>query len=220
MKGKKIIVLINVLILLTAFFVAITFAGCKNEVKGNNSLLSASRADSQSGNIENLYKKFLAGEISAFDENGTPKTVNKYILYDELTEDAQYAFFDVDKNGVAELCVSCFGLYFFTVKNGEVYHWYDTSSYSRLLNNGAILYERHGAAPTHINYEYCELDENAKEKSSVDFSWWDGKSVKEGEIHPDTYFVGGKEVSKEEYDKTARRYLKIGSDEIVWHKCK
>lgn len=137
---------------------------------------------------------------------------------DYNAEEYTYTYFDMTGDGIPELCVDTVPeMYFFTIKNGELHHWYtETSIYGRLLNNGALLRERHGAAPEHINYEYYELDANAKEQFSIDFSWWD-KATVYGKEYPEFYEINGQEVSKKEYEEQTKKYLTIGTDKIVWY---
>lgn len=170
-------------------------------------------------NPEDLYRRFLAGEITSLDENGTAKPLASFFLERANAQEYTYTYLDMTGDGVSELCVRYYlGMYFFTVENGEISHWYtEHNSYSTLLNNGALLFERHGAAPTHVNYEYYELDENAAVKFSVDFSWWSGRDVEEGTVYPDTYWIGEREVAKQEYEAQTTKYLEIGSDRIVWY---
>ncbi len=165
-----------------------------------------------------LYMQFLKGENTAIDSNGTKRKIDTYFLDGKLDEDYRYTFYDMTGDGVPELCIDKSPeMYFFTVNGNEVYHWYtETKSYSKLLNNGAFLFERHGAAPEHINYEYYELDENANIKFLVTFSWWDSNTFK-GEEYSDFYEINGKEVSKAEYQEKTKKYLDIGSDKIVWY---
>lgn len=169
-------------------------------------------------NAEQLYKKFLKGEVPALD-NEALKHLNEYFEFDLGKEPYTYTFLDVTNDGVDEICVrQSYNKWFFTVKDGAIYHYYtDDMTYSQLLNNGALLYERHGGAPTHINYEYYTIDENAERKVIATFSWWDGKSVEAGKIYPDTYIFNDKEVSKEEYEAKTKEYLSVGSDKIVWY---
>ena len=114
-----------------------------------------------------------------------------------------------------ELCIDTdIEMYFFTIKDGELYHWHtETNTYSKLLNNGAFLMERHGGAPDHINYEYYELDKNAKRSFSFSFSWWD-KATADG---IEFYEINGVEVSEREYNRKTKKYLKIGDDKIKWY---
>lgn len=166
-----------------------------------------------------LFQQFLNGDIPAYDESGAAKLLEGYLIWNMDEQAYSYAYFDVANDGITELCVWQYPeQYFFQVKDGQVHHWYtETKSYSHLLNNGAFLFERHGAAPTHINYEYYELDENAQVTFSVEFSWWDGATVEQGKVYPDHYSFDGKEVTKAEYDAKTEKYLSIGKDQIVWY---
>ena len=196
---KKLLALVCVLSLFSGIF-----AGCK------------SREDDA---VKALYKQFIAGEVASKDKDGNQKSFLDYWETDLEYLDYRYTFIDMTDDGVAELCVQQIPyMHFFTISKGEIRHWYtEDSMYSNLLNNGAFLFERHGAAPTHINYEYYELDKNAQEKFQIEFSWWDGKTVEEGKVYPDTYFIGEEEVSEEEYKSKTKKYLEIGNDKIVWY---
>lgn len=166
-----------------------------------------------------LFQQFLNGDIPAYDESGVEKLLDGYLIFDANQYPYFYAFYDVANDGITELCISQYPeQYFFQVKDGQVHHWYtETKSYSHLLDNGAFLYERHGAAPTNIRYEYYELDKNAQVTFSVEFSWWDGATVEQGKVYPDSYFFDGKEVTKAEFDAKTEKYLSIGKDKIVWY---
>ena len=175
--------------------------------------------ETQKPDEANLFQQFLDGDIPAYDKSGVEKLLYGYLIFDVNQNPYTYAFFDVANDGITELCVWQYPeQYFFQEKDGQVHHWYtETKSYSHLLNNGAFLYERHGAAPTNIRYEYYELDANAQVRFSVEFSWWDGASVEQGKVYPDTYFLDGKEVTKAEYDAKTEKYLSIGKDQILWY---
>ena len=168
-------------------------------------------------NYKNIYKQFLKGEKTALDENGVAKPLTDYILADYYIDEYVYTFYDLTGDGIPELCVDAMPwMDFFTIKNGELHHWYTETIYGQLLNNGAILKERHGGAPEHINYEYYELDENASKKFSISFSWWD-KTTLNGKEYPEFYEINGQEVSKKEYEEQTNKYLTIGNDKIVWY---
>ena len=173
----------------------------------------------QSQADKTLFRQFLAGDIPAYDKSGAAKLLDGYLISDANQTAYCYAFFDVTDDGITELCVWQYPeQYFFQVKDGQVCHWYtETNSYSHLLDNGAFLYERHGGAPTNIRYEYYELDENAQVTFSIEFSWWDGATVEQGKVYPDSYFFDGKEVTKAEYEAKTEKYLSIGKDQIVWY---
>jgi len=168
---------------------------------------------------ENLYRRFLTDEVAALDETGVKKFFREYLLWDVDTQAYTYTYLDMTGDGTPELCVKQYPqMYFFTVKNGEISHWYtETNSYVKLLNNGDLLFERHGAAPTHINYEYYELDKNATVTTKATFSWWDGETIEKGKVYPDTYVFDDKEVTKEEYEEKTRHYLSVGFNELVWY---
>lgn len=193
---------------------------CESDVKNyqSSSFDSDLKEDYQQVDIKVLYQKFLDKEITALDDDGAPKVLNDFLLYSSEPLEYTYTYFDMTGDGIKELCVKQYSsISFFTVKNAEIHHWYTTGSYTSLLNNGALLYERHGGAPTHINYEYYVLDKNADITFNVTFSWWDGKTVEHGKIYPDSYLFNDKEISKEKYEEKTKEYLTIGDDEIIWN---
>ena len=165
-----------------------------------------------------LYKKFLAGEITSLDENGAEKAFGDYLTHSG-SDAYTYAFLDMIGDGVLELCVRYqMEMFFFTIKNDAVHHWYtEFGGYTKLLNNGALLYERHGGAPTHIEYKYYELDANGDVKFSISFAWYDGETVGAGKEHPDLYMIDGQEVPQAEYEEKTKGYLAVGDDQIIWY---
>ncbi len=171
-----------------------------------------------SNNYSFLYMRFLRGEKTALDENAVAKLFEEYLLMASNAEEYTYTYFDMTGDGIPELCVDTVPeMYFFTIKNGELHHWYtEHNANSKLLNNGAFLMERHGAAPEHINYEYYELDANAKAQFSISFSWWEKETV-DGKEYPAFYEINGQEVSKREYEEKTQKYLAVGEDKIVWY---
>ena len=195
------------IILVLLALVVLTFSSCKT---------SGLRTQEDT---EKLYKQFMSGEITAIDENGEEKAFDSYVLDASADDGYTYTFYDMTGDGGVEVIIKKYPeIYFFTEKDGNIYHWYtDTKAYSTLLNNGALLYERKGAGPTHTDYEYYELDENAKVKFSVTFSQYDQTTAEDGKIYPDTYFLNEQEVTKEEYEAKTKDYLLVGSDKIVWY---
>ena len=179
----------------------------------------ANSDDLVQSDFKNLYERFLANEIVSFDETNAKKHFRDYLLWDVDTEAYTYSYLDMTGDGVPELCVRQYPqMYFFTVNNGYISHWYtEDNSYIKLLNNGDLLFERHGGAPTHINYEYYELDENATITRKATFSWWDGATIELGKVYPDVYIFEDKEVTKEEYEEKTNSYLSIGTDKIIWY---
>ena len=168
----------------------------------------------QNQEFQIIYKQFIEGEKTALDQKGVAKSFEDYVLKKEY----EYAYLDMTGDGIPELCVDTIPeMYFFTIENGKLKHWYtEASVYGKLLNNGAILRERHGGAPEHINYEYYELDKNAKVQNSIAFSWYE-ETTFNGKVYAQRYGVNGREVTKEEYERIANQYLTIGTDKIRWY---
>ncbi len=186
--------------------------------RGKTSAAWVEYGNSKTEDYKNLYQSFLSGEITAW-QDGKDRTLISYFHASNFEDtDFSYTYCDMTGDGIPELCVRNFATYIFTIRDGQVHHWCtDSNVYSELLNNGAFLYERHGGAPTHINYEYYVLDANANETFRVTFSWWDGKNIEQGKEYPDVYIFNDQEVTKEEYEAKTRQYLEIGKDRIVWY---
>lgn len=160
-----------------------------------------------------LYKQFLWDVENALDKNGNTLYWSDYAAGEPQDGEYHYTIMDINGDDIPELCVDTVsGLYLFSVNGGRIYHWYTGSSYERLLNNGAVLLERHGGAPDHVNYEYYTWNKYGEEETVITFSWW----AADGETTPAYYEVNGEEVSKRAYRKATTSYLKIKSDKIEW----
>lgn len=117
------------------------------------------------------YDNFLAGSINAQDlkheiSDGVV-TIKDISLEPDLK--TYYALFDMNGDGIPELHLRPItgGSYaIFTYFDGQITLWHDGPDYESPLNNGAILYERDGAAPTHINYYYLVLDSDGNKISN------------------------------------------------------
>ncbi len=164
------------------------------------------------------YRAFLNGSETATDAAGNVLTVDEFMYDEKLGDDYTYAYYDMTGDGVPELFIEKrVEKYIFTLRDGELHHWYTAdAAYTTLLNNGALLYERHGGAPEHINYTYYELDKDGAVRFSIDFSQWD-EEVFNGVHHPAYYEFDGKQVSAQTYERKTKKYREIGSDEIVWY---
>ncbi len=170
------------------------------------------------------YDNFLAGSINAQDlkheiSDGTV-TIKDISLEPDLK--TYYALFDMNGDGIPELHLRPAegGSYvIFTYFDGQIVLWHNGTDYESPLNNGAILYERDGAAPTHINYYYLVLDSNGNEISKVYFSKYHStdKSGSTESADYDVFMFENKEVSKDEWDSLTNEYLLISSDLIIWN---
>lgn len=169
------------------------------------------------------YKKFLAGSMNAQDlkqeiSDGVVKIKDISLEPDFKT---YYAIFDMNGDGIPELHLRPVvgGSYLiFTYLDGQIVLWHSGPDYESPLNNGAILYERDGAAPTHINYYYLVLDSNGNETSKVNFSKYHSvdDSGKTESAEYDVFMMEDKEVSEEEWNSLTKDYLSNSSDLIVW----
>lgn len=114
--------------------------------------------------------------MTAVDADGVAKTWNEYALHVQ-NDEWQYAFLDVNGDAFPELCVhtvSC--LYVFSIENDKVWCRH-ADSYSRLLNDGGFLMERHGGGLPHVNYDDYVLDDNYKRVSILSFSECESDTV-------------------------------------------
>lgn len=186
---------------------------------------SSSKSNDSPASEEALaaYKKFLAGSINAQDlkqeiSDGVVKIKDISLEPDFKT---YYALFDMNGDGIPELHLRPVvgGSYLiFTYLDGQIVLWHSGPDYESPLNNGAILYERDGAAPTHINYYYLVLDSNGNEISKVNFSKYHSvdESGKTESADYDVFMMEDKEVSEEEWNSLTKDYLSNSSDLIVW----
>ena len=171
-----------------------------------------------------LYEQFLNGEIAAND-NGQEKFLKDYFtgLYSNDDGYYKYTFIDMTGDGIDELCIKNIQLFFFTIENGKLNHWCTEGwTYVDLLSNGAIFYERDGAAPEHIDYQYYELDENGSVAFETTFSWYTATEWPEGPnkeliAYPDRYWVDNVEVTKEEYEEKTKEYMTLAEDRVTWY---
>ncbi|WP_349670777.1 hypothetical protein [Lacrimispora sp.] len=169
------------------------------------------------------YNNFLSGSMNAQDlkheiSDGVVKIKDISLETDFKT---YYALFDMNGDGIPELHLrpAVGGSYLiFTYLDGQIVLWHSGPDYESPLNNGAILYQRDGAAPTHINYYYLVLDSNGKETSKVNFSKYHSvdESVKTESTDYDVFMMEDKEVSEEEWNSLTKDYLSNSSDIIVW----
>lgn len=170
------------------------------------------------------YGEFLAGRIDAQDpkdaiSSGIVKIKNITL---EPALKTYCALFDMNGDGVPELHlrpIAGGGYAIFTYSNGQVVLWHCGPDYESPLNNGAILYEREGAAPTHTNYYYAVLNTNGDELSRVDFAKYhsvDGSGQHESAGY-DVFTFENRAVSEDAWNSMTQEYLSIKSDLIIWN---
>lgn len=184
-------------------------------------------ADSQTANRDNAvkaYNNFLAGKTTAQDVKHQISDGVVTIKDISLEPDFKtyYALFDMNKDGIPELHLrpTAGGSYsVFTYRDGQVVLWHNGPDYESPRNNGAILYERDGAAPTHINYYYLMLDSGGNEASKVFFSKYHSvnKNGLTESTDYDVFMFEDKEVSKDKWNLLTNKYLSNSSDLIKWN---
>ena len=171
---------------------------------GNKSTLSENESMSNtvtSTDSTQLYMQFLNGEIAAKGSDGTQKHINEFAIYGQLPQDYRYTFFDVNYDGEKELCVGEYKyILCFRIINGEI-EFYETLTDTKLLTNGAVLYDHSSLGYEQYIYKSDKFEENF-EYLSYEL---------DGQIG---YFIGGAAVSKDEYDNRLDEYLSI--PEVDW----
>ena len=158
----------------------------------------------------NLYTDFLSGETPFINVEGKKTYITDFDSFDDETA---YALYDMNGDSNPKLIVNIRNeLHIFTIVDNQIKLWRaETAVYSRPLNNGAILYERHGGGPEHTSYTYYAPDFYGNTKYEISFSYWES----DGE-NPEWYDINGKEVSKEAYDAVTKPILSVGDDKIEW----
>ena len=160
---------------------------------------------------ENLYAAFLNGHIGAAHDNHT-------VYMQELVREGYprngYALYDMNGDACPELLVRTGeGLTILCPADGEEGNlrvWFSGPIYVKPLNNGAIYYERPGAAPTHTDYAYITLRKDGTEAERTSFSVYEDKGQK-------TYFVDEQEVDAAAYQKVYDRVMpQVKDDAILW----
>lgn len=170
------------------------------------------------------YDNFLNGSIDAQDlkhviSDGVVPIEDLSLKPDFTT---YYALFDMNGDEIPELHlrpVTGGGYVIFTYHDEQIVLFHEGPDYESPLNNGAILYERDGAAPTHVNYYYLVLDSEGNSLSRVTFSKYhsvDKSGLNESPDY-DVYMFEDKEVSKDEWNSLTNEYLSISSDLILWN---
>ncbi len=156
------------------------------------------------------YTDFLSGKLPFINDKGEETYITDFNFFGEETA---YALYDMNGDSNPELLVNMSPeLHIFTLADNMVKLWRSDTAYSsRPLNNGAILYERHGGGPEHINYIYYVPDFYGNTKYEISFSYWES----DGE-NPEWYDINGEEVSKEAYDAVTKPILLIGDNKIEW----
>lgn len=202
---------IKALLLSFVFIIVSVLAGCKgNNASSENNAVSNNSSSVGALDNNSIYNQFINGEITAKTDAGHNLYINQF---DFLDKEFMYAYYDVDSDNFDELCVKNTQIYVFDIKDDQLYNLYtETLAYSSLLNDGGFLHMTYGAEPDHIFYDYNKINQDGEVITHVDFSWWDAVNDEDSV----TFYIGGKEVTKEEYDELSSKYLNIGEDKVIW----
>lgn len=173
------------------------------------------------------YEEFLRGERLASPGHTPWNPICIYevdTFYDPDRPDtysldgSQYALFDMNGDDIPELHVRS-GLYYciFTYYADNLSVWYHGRDWCWPTDNGAILYQRLGAAPTRWVYTYEVLDFWGNTALYISFEkvqFYEGNSFDCGE--EEVYFFQDVEVTKEQWDALTEPYLSVTFDNIEW----
>lgn len=166
------------------------------------------------------YLDFISSKTNGLDREGNEIDFSAYIqkvlpIKSISDEFISYGFYDMNKDGIVEMSVAGSDVYaYFTIKNDVVTAWSDIQSmYTYPLENGNLMFERHGAAPDHINYEYYELDFDGNIIKTTSFNEWHPTAEDGGK---EEYFFNDKAVTKNEYSNLTKKYLDYKKANIEW----
>ena len=113
---------------------------------------------------------------------------------------ANYAFFDVNDDGIPELHTKWLFYDIYSYKDGQVVKWYEgkvngMNGPTDVLENGAV-FSRHDSTGTFYEYTTFDKDGNAK---TVAFDCLEGYG----------YNFNGKAVTKEQWQQLTKEYLEL-----------
>lgn len=175
--------------------------------------------DASDGYIEQ-YKAFLQGEISSETKDDGPLYVKDFcntVIPEEDDEVIHLALYDMTGDGVPELhLLTDISYSVHTVRKGQLITWYEGDRYNRPLNNGMICEK---VESTGTSYSYVILDSEGEEIFYVGFV----KPPKGWEKNYGYFFSTGDgevKLSKREWNKLTKPFLKMKSDKIIWKKLK
>lgn len=183
--------------------------------------LSEEKDSVDSESVRNIFVEFINGTRKAYvgvdDEEGfditsitvpTGETEHHYW--------SRYTFFDSSGDGIEEMHIQTSRDYIIlTYEKGKLYLWGVCECGSELLNDGAFLYTHINGTSKEETYKYYVLDSQGKEEMSQILWRYDvnGDGIFDKE---DEYAFNGDSVTKENWDKLAEKYLKMGMNEIEW----
>ena len=149
-----------------------------------------------------LYSRFLEDEIASTDGLWVSTFYDSEIIKDI------FMVRDITGDGIPEIYQSSPGVAgaIWSIENGQVVHVASLGSYLTLLANGGIFYQWSDGVPHHDEYWYMGLSPESKEFPDVDFGIYpadEALGLKE------TCFIGGEEVSREEWQAVADIYFAL-----------
>lgn len=169
-------------------------------------------------NFEEIYDNFLSGQIDAADQDRIHRNLSYYLNLDADSQENNwdYAIYDMNGDEIPELLIrGRISLYIFWIYNNELALWRSDVNYSKPLNNMALLYERSGGAPDHIDYMYIVPGYQGEDLYKIEFAKYSNWIV-EGVDYGEKYFINNTEVTKGTYDSLSERFINIGDDKIEW----
>lgn len=171
---------------------------------------------SNSNTFDALFNDFLSGEKNAVDKDGNIISLEKYLNDNSEGTNNQYAIYDMNGDDVPELIIkTADGLDVFWIKNDKVTLWYQGTNYTKPLNNMALLSERKGAAPEHVDYIYLILGYRGEEIFKMEFSKYSASEL-QGVQYDEKYLINNIEVNEQIYNSLTEPLLAVNDDKIIW----
>lgn len=179
-------------------------------------VLSASTQTNENRALHH-YERFLQGEESANDGQETIDIdfITKPTGEPDKHYSSEYVFWDSDRDGIPELHVRS-ARYYFIIKyqNGELEVWKELSRNYDLLNNGALLETYEFSVPRYETYTYVIAAPDGSDAWKLQFSTFDANCNYTHDEY-DEYYFAGIQVTKEQWEALAERYLTIESAEWI-----
>lgn len=188
-----------------------SFALCSCDQAITNKISS-----SKNTSADTLYNEFLSKKTNAIDKNGNTIMFEAYLNSESKNIYFQYAIYDMNGDDVPELIIKTVdGLDIFWIKNDKVTLWYQGTSYTKPLNNMALLSERKGGAPEHVDYTYFILGYQGEEVFKIEFSKYSDSSL-QGVQYEKKYFINNIEVNEQIYNSLTGPLLTVNDDKLTW----
>ncbi len=174
------------------------------------------KCTSENITADTLYAEFLSNKINAVSKKGDAITIKTYFDNDSESSNFQYAIYDMNGDDIPELIIKTSKAFdIFWINNNKVVLWYQGTSYTKPLNNMALLSERKGGAPEHVDYIYYILGYQGDEIFKIEFSEY-SVNESQGVQRDEIYLINNIEVTKEIYNSLTQPLLDESDSKIIW----